>query len=110
MNSTGLSRQRLIRPAHRPGTATDGTQERRGTTAKQSKQYPKTMTATAETGDPTRSFKMLFQYEEAARYRSQEMRDHAERVRLAKEASRLRRQSERGARAARRSLAGLFLS
>ena len=107
MNSRTLSRQRLIRPAHRPGPATEGAKEQRGTTAKQ---YPKKMTATAETGDPTRSFKMLFQYEEAARYRSQEMRDHAERVRLTKEASRLRRQSERGARAARRSLAGLFLS
>lgn len=107
MNSKGLSRQRLIRPAHRPGTATDGTQEQRGRTAKQ---YPKTMTATAETGDPTRSFKMLFQYEEAARYRSQELRDQAERARLTKEASRLRRQSERGARRARRGLAGLFLN
>ena len=106
MNSKGLSRQRLIRPARRPGTATDGTQEQRTTT----KQYPKTMKPTAETGDPTRSFKMLFQYEEAARYRSQEMRDHAERVRLCKEASRLRKQSERGVRSARRSLAGLFLS
>ncbi|MFD0631164.1 hypothetical protein [Catenulispora yoronensis] len=53
---------------------------------------------------------MLFQYEEAARYRSQELRDEAERVRFAKEASRLRRQGERGARRARRGLAGLFLN
>ncbi|NUR58257.1 MAG: hypothetical protein HOV87_06115 [Catenulispora sp.] len=107
MNSKSLSRQRLIRPASRPGTATDGTQEQRGSTAKQ---YPKNVKPTAETGDPTRSFQMLFQYEEAARYRSQEMRDHAEHVRLCKEASRLRKQSERGVRSARRSLAGLFLS
>ncbi|GAA2003853.1 hypothetical protein GCM10009838_82580 [Catenulispora subtropica] len=53
---------------------------------------------------------MLFQYEEAARYRSQELRDQAERQRFLKEANRLRRQSERGARRARRSLAGLFLN
>ncbi|NUR30534.1 MAG: hypothetical protein HOV83_32555 [Catenulispora sp.] len=107
MNTRGLSRQRLIRPARRPGTAPHGTQEQSGTTVKQ---YPKTISATAETGDPTRSFKMLFQYEEAARYRSQELRDEAERVRYVKEASRLRRQSEQGARRARRGLAGLFLS
>ncbi|GAA2032598.1 hypothetical protein GCM10009839_35990 [Catenulispora yoronensis] len=107
MNTRGLSRQRLIRPAHRPGTATDGGEVQRDRTAKQ---YPKKISATAETGDPTRSFQMLFQYEEAARYRSQELRDEAERVRFAKEASRLRRQGERGARRARRGLAGLFLN
>lgn len=107
MNTRGLSRQRLIRPARRSGTAPHGTQEQSsGTTAKQ---YPK-ISPTAETGDPTRSFKMLFQYEEAARYRSQELRDEAERMRFAKEASRLRRQSEQGARRARRSLASFFLS
>ena len=107
MNTRGLSRQRLIRPVHRSGGTVDGTQEQRRSSAKQ---YPMKISATAETGDPTRSFKMLFQYEEAARYRSQELREEAERARLAKEASRLRRHSEQGARRARRSLASLFLS
>jgi hypothetical protein len=106
MNTRGLSRQRLIRPARRAIVTTDGTQQALATSAEQ---YPKKISATAETGDPTRSFKMLFQYEEAARYRSQEMRDHAERQRFAREAQRLRRQSEQSARRARRSLAGLFL-
>ena len=50
---------------------------------------------------------MLFQYEEAARYRSQDLRDQAERLRLRREASRLRKES---GRRARRTLAGLFLS
>jgi len=82
-------------------------------------QYPryphhqnKTITETAHTGDPSRSFKMLFQYEEAARYRSQEMRDDADQARLLREArlhQRMRSQSENGARRARRALAGLFL-
>jgi hypothetical protein len=110
MNTRGLSRQRLIRPAHRHGAATEGPQEVRDSVKQYRKTYPKTMRPTAETGDPTRSFKMLFQYEEAARYRSQELRDEAERIRFAKEASRLRRQSEQGARRARRGLAGLFLN
>jgi len=106
MNTRGLSRQRLIRPVHRAIVTTDGAQQVLATSAEQ---YPKKISATAETGDPTRSFKMLFQYEEAARYRSQEMRDQAERLRFAREAQRLRRQSEKSARRARRSLAGLFL-
>ncbi|MBW8805696.1 MAG: hypothetical protein JF587_17880 [Catenulisporales bacterium] len=106
MNTRGLSRQRLIRPAHRAIVTTDGTREALTPSAQQ---YPKKISATAETGDPTRSFKMLFQYEEAARYRSQEMRDQAERLRFAREAQRLRRQGEQSARRARRSLAGLFL-
>ena len=103
MNTRGLSRQRLIRPARRSGTAPHGTQEQSGTTAKQ---YPKKISATAETGDPTRSFQMLFQYEEAARYRSQQLLEQAERQRMLREASRLRRESRR----ARRTLAGLFLN
>ena len=72
----------------------------------------KTITETAHTGDPARSFKMLFQYEEAARYRSQEMRDQADQSRLLRDArlaERMRSQSENGARRARRALAGLFL-
>jgi len=72
----------------------------------------KTITETAHTGDPARSFKMLFQYEEAARYRSQEMRDQADQSRLLRDArlaQRMRNQSETGARRARRALAGLFL-
>ena len=102
MNTHGLNRQRMIEQAgRRAATPLVGTQD------KQDEQYPRTISATAETGDPTRSFKMLFQYEEAARYRSQELRDDAERQRLLREALRARRQ---GARRARRTLAGMFLS
>jgi hypothetical protein len=70
------------------------------------------MSATADTRDPARSFKMLTQNEEAARYRSQDLRDEAERVRLRREArlaQRMYRQGESGARRARRALAGMFL-
>ena len=72
----------------------------------------KTITETAHTGDPARSFEMLFQYEEAARYRSQQLQDQADQARLLRDArlaQRMRSQSETGARRARRALAGLFL-
>jgi len=102
MNTHGLNRQRMIEQAgRRAATPLVDTHDT------QNQQYPEQISATAETGDPTRSFKMLFQYEEAARYRSQELRDDAERQRLLREALRARRQ---GARRARRTLAGMFLS
>ena len=106
MNTHGLNRQRLIKPA----TTRRAPRPLADTSDTHHQHYPKQISATAETGDPTRSFKMLFQYEEAARYRSQELREEAERRRFLREAQRLRRQSEQGARRARRSLAGLFLS
>jgi hypothetical protein len=86
----------------RPGLAENPQQAQQDL---QFEQYPRQISATAETGDPTRSFQMLFQYEEAARYRSQELRAEADRLRLQRQASRLRRQSGR----ARRTLAGMFL-
>jgi len=102
MSTHGLPRQRML---HNPGGRAENPQQAQQDT--QFQQYPRQISATAETGDPTRSFQMLFQYEEAARYRSQELRDQAERQRLRREASRLRRES---GRRARRTLAGLFLS
>ncbi|ACU76618.1 hypothetical protein Caci_7794 [Catenulispora acidiphila DSM 44928] len=101
MSAHGLPRQRMLR---RPGLAENPQQAQQDL---QFEQYPRQISATAETGDPTRSFQMLFQYEEAARYRSQELRDQAERQRLRREASRVRKES---GRRARRTLAGLFLS
>ncbi|MEY9925585.1 hypothetical protein ABH926_000205 [Catenulispora sp. GP43] len=102
MSTHGLPRQSMLQgPGHRVG------EERQAQQDMKFEQYPRQISATAETGDPTRSFQMLFQYEEAARYRSQELRDQAERQRLLREASRLRRES---GRRARRTLAGLFLS
>jgi hypothetical protein len=102
MSTHGLPRQRML---HNPGrNAADPQQAQQDT---QFQQYPRQISATAETGDPTRSFQMLFQYEEAARYRSQELREQADRQRLRREASRLRKES---GRRARRTLAGLFLS
>jgi hypothetical protein len=102
MNTHDLPRQRMLqKTGHRAVTPQQASQDT------QSKQYPRQISATAETGDPTRSFKMLFQYEEAARYRSQDLRLEAERMRLLREATRLRRQS---ARRARRTLAGMFLN
>lgn len=70
------------------------------------------ITATADTREPSRSFEMLTQNEEAARYRSQDLRAEAERMRLCREARlarRVVRQGETGARRARRALAGMFL-
>ncbi|MEY9888722.1 hypothetical protein ABIA35_001970 [Catenulispora sp. MAP12-49] len=102
MSVHGLPRQRMLQgPGHRAGKSQQAQQDT------QFKQYPTQISATAETGDPTRSFQMLFQYEEAARYRSQELRDQAERQRLLREASRLRKES---GRRARRTFAGLFLN
>jgi hypothetical protein len=102
MSVHGLPRQRMLQnPGRR---AVDPQQAQQD---KQFEQYPRQISATAETGDPTRSFKMLFQYEEAARYRSQELRDEADRQRLLREASRVRKES---GRRARRTLAGLFLN
>jgi hypothetical protein len=102
MSVHGLPRQQMLqnsgRRAETPQLIEQDTQFQ---------QYPKQISATAETGDPTRSFQMLFQYEEAARYRSQEMRDQAERQRFRNEANRLRRHS---ARRARRTFAGMFLN
>jgi hypothetical protein len=72
----------------------------------QFQQYPRQISATAETGDPTRSFQMLFQYEEAARYRSRELLEEAEQRRFLRDAARLHKQS---ARRARRTFAGMFL-
>lgn len=69
-------------------------------------------TATADTRDPARSFEMLTQNEEAARYRSQDLRAEAERMRLRRDArlaQRMYQQGETGARRARRALAGMFL-
>lgn len=102
MSAHGLPRQRMLHnPGHRAEKAQQAQQDMKF------EQYPRQISATAETGDPTRSFQMLFQYEEAARYRSQELRDQAERQRLLREASRLRKES---GRRARRTLAGLFLN
>lgn len=102
MNTHGLPRQHKLTSRGRAGVIRpDGQQDT------QFELYPRKISATAETGDPTRSFQMLFQYEEAARYRSQELRDQADRQRLRREASRLSRES---GRRARRTLAGLFLS
>jgi hypothetical protein len=101
MSVHGLPRQQMLqnsgRRAETPQLIEQDTQFQ---------QYPKQISATAETGDPTRSFQMLFQYEEAARYRSQELLEQAERQRMLREASRLRKESRR----ARRTLAGLFLN
>ncbi|WP_194906875.1 hypothetical protein [Catenulispora rubra] len=102
MSVHGLPRQRMLQ---NPGRRAASPQQAQQDT--QFEQYPRQISATAETGDPTRSFKMLFQYEEAARYRSQELRDQADRQRLLREASRLRRES---GRRTRRTLAGMFLN
>jgi hypothetical protein len=101
MSTHGLPRQHMLQS---PGRRAENPQPQQDT---QFEQYPRRISATAETGDPTRSFQMLFQYEEAARYRSQEMLEQAERQRLRREATRLRKQS---ARRARRTLAGMFLN
>ena len=112
MNTNDLTRQQLLKTSKRPtGVRTQND--------KQDQHYPQyqqnphqAITETAHTGDPSRSFKMLFQYEEAARYRSQEMFDQADQARLIRDArlaQRMRMQSESGARRARRALAGLFL-
>ena len=101
MSTHGLPRQHML---HRPGGDAEHAQRIQQDT--QFQQYPRQISATAETGDPTRSFQMLFQYEEAARYRSQELLEQAERQRMLREASRLRKESRR----ARRTLAGLFLN
>jgi hypothetical protein len=102
MSTHGLPRQHLL---HRPGGDAENPQQIQQDT--QFQQYPRQISATAETGDPTRSFQMLFQYEEAARYRSQDLRERAKRQRLRREATRLHKQ---GARRARRTLAGMFLN
>ncbi|MBS2535232.1 hypothetical protein KGQ20_20930 [Catenulispora sp. NF23] len=102
MNTHGLPRQQMLQKS---GHRAENPQLIQQDT--QFQQYPRQISATAETGDPTRSFKMLFQYEEAARYRSQELRDQAERQRFLREASRLRKQSTRRAR---RTFAGMFLN
>jgi hypothetical protein len=102
MSTHGLPRQHLLHHSGRDAGHPQQIQQ-----DKQFQQYPRQISATAETGDPTRSFQMLFQYEEAARYRSQELRDEAERRRFRREADRLRKQS---ALRARRTLAGMFLN
>lgn len=105
MNTNGLPRQKNIKAVGRnPLTPA-------------SQQYlndpqVRDIEATAHTGEPTRSFKMSFQYEEAARYRSQQLRDEADlsrTVREARLAQRMRRQTESGARRARRTLASMLL-
>jgi hypothetical protein len=101
MSSHGLPRQQMLQKTGRRAATPQLIEQ-----DTQFQQYPKQISATAETGDPTRSFQMLFQYEEAARYRSQELIDQAERQRMLREASRLRKESRR----ARRTLAGLFLN
>ena len=101
MSTHGLPRQHMLLSS---GRRAEDAQPQQDT---QFEQYPRRISATAETGDPTRSFQMLFQYEEAARYRSQELRDEAERLRFRREANRLRKQS---AQRARRTLAGMFLN
>jgi hypothetical protein len=110
MNTHDLGRGQL---AKRRGTPAP----RRGTSVRDHQKYAmdnpiKQMSATADTRDPARSFEMLTQNEEAARYRSQDLRDEAERMRLRREArlaQRMYRQGETGARRARRALAGMFL-
>ena len=103
MSVHGLPRQHRLQS---PGRARRAENPQLTEQYTQVQQYPKQISATAETGDPTRSFQMLFQYEEAARYRSQELLDEAERQRMRREAGRVRRESRR----ARRTLAGMFLS
>lgn len=102
MSAHGLPRRQMLHQAGRRAASPQQIEQ-----DKQVQQYPKQISATAETGDPTRSFQMLFQYEEAARYRSQELLEQADRQRLRREASRLRKES---GRRARRTLAGLFLN
>lgn len=102
MSAHGLPRRQMLHQAGRRAASPQQIEQ-----DKQVQQYPKQISATAETGDPTRSFQMLFQYEEAARYRSQELLEQAERRRLRREAGRLRKES---GRRARRTLAGLFLN
>lgn len=114
MNTKTLARQRLLDTGKRSGVRlTSEAQYQNGLNHPQYRQDKnKAITETAHTGDPSRSFKMLFQYEEAARYRSQEMHDQADQARVLREArlaQRMRHQSENGARRARRALAGLFL-
>jgi hypothetical protein len=116
MNTKTLTRQRLLTTRKRSTGArlNSEAQYRHGLQYPQYQNHDKNeaITETAHTGDPSRSFKMLFQYEEAARYRSQTMRDDADKSRLLREArlaQRMRDQGETGARRARRALAGLFL-
>jgi hypothetical protein len=109
MNTHDLARAQLLR---RRG----GTVPKRRTDARD-RQYTmnnpiRQTTATADTRDPARSFEMLTQNEEAARYRSQDLRAEAERLRLRRDArlaQRMYQQGESGARRARRALAGIFL-
>jgi hypothetical protein len=108
MNTRDLHRQRLMKPAKR----TRAEQAVTATQDSKCQQRPtRTINATAHTGEPSRSFKMQFQYEEAARYRSQQLREQAERARFLKDAQlaqRMRQQGESSARRARRALAGLM--
>lgn len=109
MNTHDLGRAQL---AKRRGTPTPKRGPAPRTTKYAMNDPIQKMSATADTRDPARSFKMLVQNEEAARYRSQDLRDEAERLRLRREArlaQRVYRQGETGARRARRALAGMFL-
>ena len=112
MNTKDLTRQQLRKTRKRPsGVAPQSDKQNQHYPQYQRNQH-QAITETAHTGDPSRSFKMLFQYEEAARYRSQELHDQADQARLIRDArlaQRVRSQSETGARRARRALAGLFL-
>lgn len=108
MNTRNLQRQRTTKPVKRDDRP-------HLLSTKQDLRNPKTHTieATAHTGEPARSFRMSFQYEEAARFRSQDLREQAARDRLVREAraaQRVRRQTESSARRARRTLAGLLLA
>jgi hypothetical protein len=116
MNTNDLTRQRLLKTRKRPTGTRPQSSELNDAQYPQYPQYQQNpnqaITETAHTGDPSRSFKMLFQYEEAARYRSQQLLDQADQARLLRDArlaQRMRNQSETGARRARRVLAGLFL-
>jgi hypothetical protein len=112
MNTKTLTRQRLLDTGKRTRPMSEAQYENGTQHPRYQQDQNKAITETAHTGDPSRSFKMLFQYEEAARYRSQEMQDQADQARLLREArlaQRMRHQSENGARRARRALAGLFL-
>jgi hypothetical protein len=107
-----MNTKTLMRRQPRPKSAARNVNDVHHRQHRQDQNRTKTITETAHTGDPARSFKMLFQYEEAARYRSQEMQDQADQSRLLRDArlaQRMRSQSETGARRARRALAGLFL-
>jgi hypothetical protein len=108
MNTKVLPRQKFTKVGN--GTRHDVV----SAASQQDKQDPEytNIEATAHTGEPSRSFKMSFQYEEAARYRSQNLHEQAHLARLEREArlaQRMRRGTESGARRARRTLAGLLL-